>query len=240
MSNIIKFYPLNEDVPAFVPEPMPASKALPQWYKDTPGSIDSGEMMAQIGQPASTVKKCMPVFDAITAGYIFRLPMDVYVDATGEKLTYQIPLAMGKFKGDMFATHERRQYEKYPYGDKWHQDLLRIMPFWIVKTPKGFSTLVTQPMHGDSSPLYAVSGLVDTDGFATDGHFSFWVEKGFKGTIPQGTPIAQLIPIRRDDWQMELQTYEDTKKDILPQRFNLRSTFSNGYKNKFRSRKEYK
>jgi hypothetical protein len=82
--------------------------------------------------------------------------------------------------------------------------------------------------------------LVDTDGFGTDGHFSFWVEKGFKGTIPQGTPIAQLIPFRRESWEMELETYEETKKDILPQRFNLRSTFSNGYKNKFRSRKEYK
>jgi hypothetical protein len=231
---------LNDDVESFVPEPTPGSKNLPQWYKDTPGSIDSGEMMAQTGQPASTVKKCMPIFDAITAGYTLRLPMDVFVDATGEKLTWQIPLAMSKFKGDMFASHERRQYEKYPYGEKWHQDLLRIMPFWMVKTPKGYSTLIMQPLHGDTSPLFAVAGLVDTDGFATDGHFSFWVEKGFKGVIPQGTPIAQVIPFKREDWQMKIESYEATKKDIIPQRHSLRSTFSNGYKNKFRSRKEYK
>lgn len=240
--NVIRFYPLSDKTVDFTPEPKPGSKALPEWYKKQPGSIDSGELLAQVGQPTSTVKKCLPIFDVITAGYIVVAPLDIYVDATDpEKLSYQIPAALTQFKGDIFATHDRRQYGHMPMdSDLYHADLLRIMPFWIASTPPGFSCLFLDPLLRDDSPLTALPGLIDTDGYPSDGHLSFKVQKGFKGIIKQGTPLVQVIPFRREDWKMELVDAEKSESFLKKHRMNLRSTFSNGYKNKFRSPKEYK
>lgn len=239
---IIKFYPLSEKTVDFSPEPKPASKAIPEWYKQQPGSMDTGESLAKFGQAASTVKKCLPIFDVITAGYIVVAPVDIYVDATNpDKLTYQIPAALTQFKADIFATHDRQQYGNMPMNpDLYHRDLLRIMPFWIASTPPGYSALFLNPLHRDESPLTALPGLIDTDGYPSDGHLSFMVQKGFSGVIKQGTPLVQIIPFQREDWKMEVVDPEESETFLRKHRMNLRSTFSNGYKNKFRSPKEYK
>lgn len=238
----IKFYPLSDKTVDFSPEPKPSSKAIPEWYRQQPGQMDNGESIAQFGQPTSTVKKCLPIFDAMTAGYIIVAPVDIYLDATApEKLSYQIPAALTQFKGDIFATHDRRQYSNMPIDqDRHHRDLLRIMPFWIVSTPPGYSALFMNPMHRDGSPLTAIPGVIDTDGYPSDGHLSFIVEKDFKGVIKQGTPLVQVIPFKREDWKMEIVDASESESFLRKHRMKLRSTFNNGYKNKFRSPKEYK
>jgi hypothetical protein len=86
----------------------------------------------------------------------------------------------------------------------------------------------------------AFNGLIDTDKFISDGHFSFLVKKGFKGVLKQGTPIVQIIPFKREDWSSELVDLETAAAEVQKQRFRLRSVFSGGYKNKFRTKKEYK
>jgi hypothetical protein len=240
-TQIIKFYPLNDKTVDFTPEPKPASKSLPKWYKSQPSQIDNGESIAQNGQPTSTVKRCMPIFDVMTSGYTLVAPLDIYIDATNpEKLTYQVPATMASFKSDIFATHDRRQYSEMPIDEKLsHKDLLRIMPFWIVSTPPGYSALFLNPLHGDPSPLTAIPGLIDTDGYPSDGHLSFIVEKDFKGIIKQGTPLVQVIPFKREGWKMEIVDSSESEGFLKKHRMNLRSTFSNGYKNKFRSPKDF-
>jgi hypothetical protein len=239
---IIKFYPLNEKIVDFAPQPKPGFKSLPEWYKRQPGSVDNGNSIANFGQPSTTVKKCLPIFDAITAGYILVAPVDIYLDATNpEKLSYQVPVTMSQFKSDIFASHDRLQYDHMPMDPKlYHQDLLRVMPFWIVSTPPGYSCMFLNPLHGDSSPLTALPGIIDTDGYPSDGHLSFMVESGFSGIIKQGTPLVQVIPFKRDNWSMEVVDASESEGFLKKRRMNLRSTFNNGYKNKFRSPKEYK
>jgi hypothetical protein len=240
--NIIKFYPLSDKTVQFAPEPVPASKSMPDWYKKQPGFMDNGESLAQFGQPTHTVKKCLPIFDAITAGYIIYAPVDIYLDATDpDKLSYQVPPMMAQFKVDIFASHDRRQYASMPMNPEHsHRDLLRIMPFWIASTPPGYSALFLNPVHRDESPLTALPGLIDTDGYPSDGHLSFIVQKDFKGVIKQGTPLIQIIPFKREDWKMEIIDAKESESFLKKHRLSLRSTFNNGYKNKFRSPKEYK
>ena len=238
----IKFYPFSEATASFVPKPMPAIRCIPDWYKAQPGNKGDAEMIPRGGIAASTVKRCMPIFDAMTAGYMIVAPCDIHLDATNpDKLEWQIPVQLQSLKADMFATHAPEQYENYPIDpEHYHKQLFRILPTWSVGTDEGYSVLFTNPYHTDDSPLWAFTGLIDTDGFISEGHVSFLVKKGFKGVIKQGTPLYQLIPFKREDWQAEYLTPEKARPVIEKQRFNLRSTFINGYKNKFRSKKEYK
>jgi hypothetical protein len=240
-ANKIKFYPFSDSTKNFTPEPVPASRVVPQWYKDQPGSINE-EMALPTGNSTGTVKRCMPIFDIMTAGYILKLPMDIYMDATNPaQLQWSLPGPMKQFQNEFIATHDKMQYEKYPIDrDMYHHQLFRVMPFYSVQTPPGYSTLFIHPQHQDDVPFKSFSGFVDTDNFITDGHFSMLIKKGFKGIIPQGTAILQAIPIKRDDWSMEIMEVKDTNAIVSKQRLNLRSVFKTAYKDKMRVKKEFR
>jgi hypothetical protein len=243
--NIIQFYPFSENTASFAESPKPASKYLPEWYRKQPGVVGLPEEQTAQGVVGPTIKKCMPIFDMLTAGYMITAPCDIYLDATNsEKLTYSVPPALRQFQGDLFASHSREQYSELPIDEtKNHRDLLRIMPLWAIKTPPGYSAMFIHPQLSMDSPLWAFPGIIDTDSFIVDGHFSFLVDKTFKGVIKQGTPLVQVIPFKREDWSSwtgEEIASEVSSKALNTQRLKLRSNFVNAYKNKFRFKKEYK
>lgn len=240
-TNVITFYPFDDKTMLFAPQPTPATRSLPVWYKRQATTHENSVSLAN-GNPATTIKKCMPIFDAMTAGYILYAPCDIFIDATDpEKLTYSTPAAMKPFSKSLFASHSRDQYAEYPLDTKkYHKDLLRIHPLWVIGTDAGYSTLFIDPIHKDVSPLKMFDGIIDTDTFISDGYISFLVEKDFQGIIKQGTPLVQVIPFQREGWEMKVASSEEAEKALIPQRTNLRTTFFNGYKNKFRSSKDYK
>lgn len=237
----IKFHPFNEDSVKFAEPPQPSSKFLPSWYKRQPSSYPDKDDFVH-GVVTSTIKRCMPIFDMMTAGYMITAPCDIYVDATNpEELVYSIPSTLRQYHNDLFARHDVLQYSEYPINrNDVHKDLLRIFPFWIVETEPGHSAIFINPTHQDDSPLVGFSGIIDTDTFMSDGHFSFTVRKDFKGIIKQGTPLIQVIPFKRDDWNSEISEPGKLASKIDRQRLDLKSVFINGYKNKFRFKKEYK
>jgi hypothetical protein len=238
----IKFYPFNDNASRDIDSPLPASRYIPEWYRKQPGSINDDASIVS-GTLTSTVKRCMPIFDAMTIGYMFVAPCDIFIDATDpEKLVKSVPAAikMG-YSSDTFATHAPEQYSHFPIDSSiYHKELLRINTFWSAGTERGTSSIIMQPIHQDVSSLMAITGLVDTDKMITDGHFSFLVKKGFKGVIKQGTPLAQIIPFERSVWQSEVVDQEVAKQVLQAQRFKLRRVFGNAYKNLLRSKKEYR
>jgi hypothetical protein len=240
MKKEIKFYPLNENTVMFSPEPTPSSRLIPDWYRKQPGLVDTGNEVNN-GGGGATVKKCMPVFDALTAGYIITAPCDIYLDATDpEKLSYSVPIKLKQFQSDMFATHAFEQYDYYPIDKSiYHKQLFRIFPFWSVGTPKGYSAFYLQPMHRELE-TQAIPAIVDTDSYVSEGHASFLVKKGFKGVIKQGTPLVQVIPFKRESWIKKIVDVPNSTKFLAKQRYILRSKFVNAYKDMFWFKKEYK
>jgi hypothetical protein len=238
---IIKFHPFSEGSVNFAMPPQPASKFLPAWYKRQPSNYPDKDDFSQ-GIVSSTIKRCMPVFDMMTAGYMITAPCDIYIDATNsEELVYSIPASLRTFQNDLFARHDILQYSQYPMNtNEVHKDLLRIFPLWLVETDPGYSCMFINPLHQDDSPLVGFSGVIDTDTFLSDGFFSFTVKKDFKGIIKQGTPLIQIIPFKRDEWSSEITAPGSNRNKIDKQRIDLKSVFINGYKNKFRFKKEYK
>jgi hypothetical protein len=62
-----------------IEQPQPAYKFIPDWYKNMESYIGGNKKPTGGGNTDATIKRCMPVFDAITAGYIITSPADVYV-----------------------------------------------------------------------------------------------------------------------------------------------------------------
>jgi hypothetical protein len=238
--NTIKFLQMYAQLANIVPEPEPGTKNIPQWYKDQPAIIGDSAAAPDRGVLKLTVKKCQPFFDAMSAGYILKFPVDIYLDTTDGNLSLQLPAAMNKYMASLISEHSAEQISNLSYDkDIYCNRILRIHPSWMVQTEEGYSCLFTSPMHQEVSPLKAIDAVVDTDNYFTDGHLSFLVKKNFKGTLKQGSPMSQVIPFRREDWQMELDKNFSAAK-VEDQRNRVRSTFQNGYRLKFWQKKTFK
>ena len=49
-----------------------------------------------------------------------------------------------------------------------------------------------------------MSAIQDSDRWFSGNVVSFFLRKDFEGTIPKGTPIMSMIPIKRAEWQKEI------------------------------------
>lgn len=226
-NNLITFTKVLNVADAYAP--IPSSKALPDWYKNTTNRI--GEKNPD-GIP--TVKKCIPVFDALTTGYILVTPFDVWVKQVDGEAEYQVaPSAEG-----LVQFHPVMQASKHPASNdvrfpKW------INP-WAIKTPKGYSTLFLPPMHNPNPWFQVMEGVVDTDEYFAPVNFPFVLKNPtYEGLIPAGTPMVQVIPFKRESWKMEIGNEEDKIEQSKITTY-LSSKFFDRYKNMFWNRKEYK
>ena len=215
--------------------PTPASSSIPKWYKDLESYKDNLKKPNLIGNRASTIKRCMPVFDAISAGYIIYTYTDLYISKTTEGSHYQWPSLnpIGFHPVDQAPNHPDRNglldTSSYP---KWKN-------VWAIKTPKGYSCLITTPMHRES-PFKIFDGIVDTDFYDAPINFPFVLKDwDFEGLIEAGTPIAQIIPFKREFYKMEIGNEKQKKEQEKTTNFLLTSFFDS-YKKKFRQNKEYR
>ena len=215
---------------AGIEKPKPAKQFIPDWYKDINSYIDKENKTTGNGKAMATIKKCMPVFDAIVAGYIITLPADVYVSIKdGEQYFEWSDHNLVSFHPiEQAPNHPNRNEHPYP---KWTNP-------WAIKTPKGYSTLFVQPFHRESV-FTILPGIVDTDKYFSPVNFPMVInDPNFEGLIPKGTPIAQVIPFKRESWNIEL----GGDKELQEQQnvtSNLQNKFFDRYKSMFRTQKEY-
>lgn len=235
---IIKFIPKSRIYRKVFPKPEPIQVAsnLPGWWKKQSGYAEN--TLRSEGEYALTVKKCQAVFDSMTFGYYLKMPMDIFVDATSDRVIFK--LSTPELNGQLLSNHIKEQIEHYPIPDGYHEDIIRIHPTWIAQTSPGYSCLFINPMHTEGSPLLAIPGVIDTDKYPSDGFLSFFVKKGFKGVIKQGIPIIQLIPFKRESWESEFMDEEDSDGFVAAISTSVRSVFENGYRLKFWSKKTFK
>lgn len=232
MSNII-----FTDISSSVKEdfyPVPSEKNIPEWYNKTPGYIDNNKTLLD-----STIKKCMPVFDAMSCGYLLKTPIDMEVLSMQD---YQvITTSHGPIEFSDVSTHPLRQAPHHPM--KKNQSYFKINNPWSITTEAGYSCLFINPMHRES-PITIMEGVVDTDQYVYPVNMPFVLKDKFEGTIKAGTPFAQVIPFKREEFVMSF-------KNVKTEEFRLKKVSDeldkaidegvlNTYKNLWRSRKSYR
>ena len=212
--------------------PQPASKFIPDWYKNLDSYLSGEKKPNGNGGTNATAKKCMPLFDSITAGYIIVSPADVYISQQNGEPYYEWS------NSGLIQFHPVEQAPDYP-----NRNGLPVYPKWInpwaIKTPKGYSTLFVQPFHRESA-FTILPGIVDTDEYTAQVNFPFVLNDAtFEGLIPAGTPIAQVIPFKRESWEMKLGGQKEAVEANKVTN-KLHSKFFDKYKTMFRSPKEYR
>lgn len=231
-SKTIQFICEDPDLDYF-PKPTPASKHIPDWYKKLTTHIDNQKIYVD-GNANITIKKCMPVFDAMTSGYHILLPCDVWVTRNPDNspnFTWPIQLKM-------VTEHGHEQVSTFTVPDGYGPQFLKWTNPWIVKVPDGWSVIFTTPMHRDDLPFSLLPAIVDADHFKLSVQFPFLLKSNFSGLIPAGTPMAQVIPFKREEWKAEYGVLERGEKDKNLQEHSV--YLENRYKRTFWNKKVFK
>ena len=216
--------------------PKAAVTSLPEWYKKKRPLIgkDKSYKLRDDGQNNATIKRCNPFGDALGAGYFIFLENDVQV--TLEDGERRFTWARG---GENFISwHAKNQISSQLIPDNYDPQPYKFMVNWGVETPSGYSTLFTHPLNRTELPFITLSGVVDTDGYKQPVNFPFILRNDFEGIIESGTPIAQVIPFKREPWKAEILDFDAKKSAEIDAGFN-RKIFR-PYKMLYWKRKEYK
>jgi hypothetical protein len=218
--------------------PKPAVSDVPIWYKGTHGTLTERELQGlPVADPmhpvVGTIKHCMPVLDAITAGYLLYTPVDLIISSRDGQPYYEWFGA-----NDLIGWHPKIQAENHPLANT--EMIPKFLNPWSIKTDKGTSCLVTHPFHRDDLPFITMTGIVDTDSYNAPIALVFTLKDPmFEGIIPAGTPMAQVVPFKRDSWSMSIGEHDD-KLESSKQSWRVRKLNSLRYKNAYWSRKQFR
>jgi hypothetical protein len=215
---------------------IPAIDSIPVWYKkskSTMGNRNTYLDMNQKGSLNATYKKCMPIFDAMTIGYMFVLECDIEVakDVDGNTRFMWVD------NGHVISSHSEEQVEGFPIPKDYVVVPFKFENKLIFNTPKNTSMLFINPINRLDLPFTTIGGVVETDRYNMEINFPFLIKKDFTGIIEKGTPIIQMIPFERHVWKRKYIKYDADK--VIKAYKNYRTIIRRPYKKLFWVRKEY-
>jgi len=246
MTQKIKFVLAEKKYKSIAPTPVPAVKLLPEWFKNTPSTWNGknpnmpiltpyDDPNSEIKQINLTIKKCIPLRDSMSMGYIIPTIADIQVkniEHTDEKfLNWTLP------DSNLVTAHNEEQLPLLPLGEEFQKFAYKWINPYFIKTPKGYSSLFITPMHHDL-PFYCLPGVVDTDTYPGVVHFPFLMKKNFQGIIEKGTPMIQVIPFKRDEWLSEIDNSGEGF-NIVDANSLVRSKIIASYRNQFWNKKNF-
>lgn len=208
----IQFIPENDYILNHIPPPLPSKQFISDWYKNGEYALDKDQKAAKSKSEwvSGGMKSCAPFLDSMISGYMVSLWVDVevyqnnedgikwrYVEKNPYNNEYQeienLPVPVfNERTGDLGKTIPR------PAGHR--QNHLIFNSQWGIKTPKNWSIWYCHPQNRFDLPFTTLSGFVDSDQFWNNGNVPFFLKEDFIGIIPKGTPLVQLIPIKRESW----------------------------------------
>lgn len=214
----IKFYTDDPQVMEIFP-PKPISQDLPEWLD----KIDDDNEF--------NVTHCAPVMDWMNSGYIIYNAWETLLQEKLFQFRKGIELetqnkrpSLRKINPSVYAG-ECLPVKNGPYS------YFRIETDFKVVTPPGYSCMVMQPFYDFNSEYKIMPGIIDTDkhdwvisavGYTTN----------TKLRLLPGEKLLQIVPFKRDEWTMEMETQQ-----MYSQLFHY---IRGAYNKLFRSKKVYK
>lgn len=233
----IKFVPSTEKARAIFDPPVPAKRKMPEWFKKMPTKIfENNSVKNPNGITNLTIKACPAVVDMMTVGYTLMLDADVvFVDRN--QYNYRV---IWDVSWDVISDHLEEQVPKELIPEGFEKSPLKWQRSegWAIQTPPGYSLLYFHPFYRNDLPFITLPGIVDSDVYDTPINLPFLIKENFYGTIEKGTPIAQIVPVKREVWNHSI------SKNILENyehRLDLvKSVMYKSYKKRWWQKKTYK
>jgi hypothetical protein len=216
---------------------LPAKDFVPEWYRTSSPTMEGRTSRLQFELPiatTSTYKKCTPFLEAMIDGYMIKLTSDVEVTRTEEGNPFLLTRSRGQA---ILAYHPENQWKGLHVPKGYHREVFKFENNFVINTPKTYSILFTHPLNRFDLPFFTISGFVDTDKFELPVNFPFFLQEGFQGIIEEGTPIAQIHLIKREDWGREFLPFNQEDRDYANEK--ILTKIKRTYKTQFWVKKSY-
>lgn len=229
MDNLIKFVSYDRSAEQFFP-PLPMSKVVPQWYKDTDLECEH----RATDQVVPTIRKCVPVRDYLTCGYVIRNPYEVDIKYEPDEegivgVSSVCPV------DEYISQHPWKQAPTIMQGIKNHY--FKVANVWKVITPPGYSCHFYQPFFHLQEDYRMFPAIVDTDTHDDAVNFvGVGIKHQFK--IPAGAPLMVVYPFKRQDWKMETEYKDYSRQNSF--KFFIKKAWHGNYAKLFHSRKKFR
>ena len=190
-NEVIEFY-CHPNLQGVIPEPRPAVKSFPDWFKNL--APEDPSVRDAFNSPLMTAKKCFPILDGMSLGFMMPLCADLRIitneDLTEIKLHNPPNIKIAEF-------HDVRQVGGRVYPGYPGQPV-KFINHWVIKTAPGWSTLFLSPMNHFNRDFTCIAAMVDTDRYPKEVNFpAVWHTPNFDETLKAGLPLVTAIPIKR-------------------------------------------
>lgn len=236
--------------------PKPIGEKIPNWWKEMPayggfrGDQPNEKKINENGEYNGTIKRCVPILDSLSLGYVIFTDQDIYVNIEPHKneageitgSTFRTVWRPGISTGKQLEGHPFAQAKEHPLAKQYpNRDIFKFISPWHIITPPGYSTLFMPPMNNPNGYFEALPGVVDTDTYTNIINFPFvMTESEWEGIIPAGTPVVQVFPFKRESWQLETESTQEDVEQINKQQRLFSTYISSVYKRFFWQKKEFK
>lgn len=185
---------------------------------------------------------CPGMLDYSHAGYIITAHADIHIKANSEGVVIEV-------QGMHIEPHEAARSNPAQFNYSIVEGMIepvdversawKIPLPWGVFAEKGFSGyLMPAIMHADYlDKIFVFPGIIDFDKFHTI-NFVFSPLKECEFIIPAGTPLLQVLPMRRDEITAECG--KATERDVDEMTFNMASRLPRYYRKFLSQRKVFK
>ena len=233
------------------PEPVPAKKMVPDWYKKMSRFVDTNEkslmLMDKTGTKSDgmignrTIKTCIPVRDVITGGYLIPIHVDFLIDYVDRDNKKNPGIGhVNNRHGEHLGAHGIEQVKNSPVEKLAGSNLVfKINNPWRIYTDPGYSCHFFSPFFHDL-PIEVLPGIVDTDAYH-EVNFPFILRSEKINQLPftlkQGVPYVQVIPFKRETYKMKIGVESDQERERKFAKFN--SVLAGWYRDFAHKKKHY-
>ena len=210
-------------------KPVLAKSLSPDWWKKMK------VFQHDRGQRIQTIRACPAMDDWLKSGWYILANRDMEVVFDNGK-TYTQEFGKEVSQSQASPSHPAAQFaHSFSYlGEEGPiKDAFKMRNAWNIITPKGYSCFYLDPFLFQNNHFATWQGVIDTDDFninQDNSQIIFYPKVSHSFVIPKGTPLVQVIPFKRDDWQMSM---EHTKTHTPAMTEELR------YKDLFHKKKKF-
>lgn len=180
------------------------------------------ELKKQTGR-FNHVFQCPGIFDLANYGYIIPMWHDVLIRTNGDPsgFSWMIPAdELTDLAGhrDLIGTHTPGLANYLPKKPGAINAFVKINTPWHVVAPRGLKFLMIPIAYPDSYEFESTIGILDP-GISSEINVQlYWNIRNGEHTIKAGTPLAHLIPLSDEKYELVCRTMNDRDKSWIAKR----------------------
>jgi len=215
-----------------------SSYYTPQWFKDMSDHIPVpknplGRAPQKFGKQgetskkwsSGTVKRCPAIIDLITEGFVIPMWCDFILQRDKLELEWD-----NKNFPYGIEFHPHQQIENWNLKKADFPEGVKFINPWRIYTPPGYSVMFIAPYYQFEHRFTVLPGIVETDKYH---HVNFpsIIHTTKDLIIDRGTPFIQVIPFKREDFNLDVgQMSEEQKYQDISHKNMLSTKFKNAYR----------